>query len=168
MGRDSNPRGLFRPNTLSKRAHSTTLPPIREHSLILRGNGVRARTLFAARKKTPTTEPRMDANGHEYRRSGRERRLGHFTRWIKRQHRTPHFQSSAFASIRVHSWFPNRGAKMHHTPQANIFPKPRSTRRAMRGKTARQCFTSPSSAAAAREIARSSSRRRRACCSTAG
>jgi hypothetical protein len=29
MGRDSNPRGLFRPNTLSKRAHSTTLPPIR-------------------------------------------------------------------------------------------------------------------------------------------
>ena len=29
MGRDSNPRELFRPNTLSKRAHSTTLPPIR-------------------------------------------------------------------------------------------------------------------------------------------
>ena len=28
-GRDSNPRGLFRPNTLSKRAHSTTLPPFR-------------------------------------------------------------------------------------------------------------------------------------------
>ncbi len=39
MGRDSNPRGLFRPNTLSKRAHSTTLPPIRfgRRARILRG-----------------------------------------------------------------------------------------------------------------------------------
>jgi site-specific DNA recombinase len=32
MGRDSNPRGLLRPNPLSRRAHSTTLPPIQIES----------------------------------------------------------------------------------------------------------------------------------------